>query len=243
MSDHDTRRVWTEDELDSALDAFNADVRTDEPVLAEARAALMALVERGESDPFTEEDRAHRAAGEQSVGQRPVGRSVGRWAAGVAAVAVLVAGALVAQTASFDGAARATAEAVQTLDLAAARSVGAVDEPVAPGRYRYVATHAWWMASTTSGGREYARLVENLIRTWVPADPRGESLLRRAATGNRQWVVGTEDEAKAAGVDPGGPWPEGEWRAPCGDFFTDEKCGRPGGWNNPTPEWQASLPT
>ncbi|MFD0207321.1 MULTISPECIES: CU044_5270 family protein [Saccharothrix] len=227
MSDHYVRRVWTDDELDSALNVLRADVRPDAPVLAEARAALIATIEQ---------------AG-PARGKRPR-RSTRRLLIGAAAVAVLVAGTLLAQTVSFGGSAPATAEAVQALDSAAARAIGAVDEPVGPGRYRYVATHAWWMGSTTSrDGREFAWLAEHLKETWEPADPRDEWMLRQDITGNVQWVVGTAEEADAARVGTDSRWPEGEWRAPCGDFFGESGCQDAGSWQQPNARWQASLPT
>ncbi|MCC8250702.1 CU044_5270 family protein [Saccharothrix luteola] len=230
MSDDHIRRVWTEDELDSALDALNADVRADEPVLAAARAELISTIEQGETDVTTTRERAPR-------------RSARRWLAGAAAVGVLVAGALLAQTVSFGGPAPATAEAVQALDRAAAQAIGAVDEPVGPGRYRYVATHAWWMGSASPEGKEFAWLAEHVQETWTPQDPRDEWLLRQDQTGGRQWVIGTEEEAKAIGLRTGSRWPEGEWRAACGDFFGESNCEEPGSWQRPTAQWQASLPT
>ena len=230
MSDDNIRRVWTEDELDSALDVLNADVRADERVLAEARAALITTIEQGEAEVTTTRENRPR-------------RSTRRWLVGAAAVGVLVVGALLAQTVSFGGPAPATAEAVQTLDRAAAQTIGAVDEPVGPGQYRYVATHAWWMATTSLPDRSFARLAENLLETWAPADPQDEWLLRRDVTGNEQWVLGTEAEARAAGVADQRGWPEGEWRAPCGDFFAESQCQDAGSWQNPTAQWQAGLPT
>ncbi|KOX18634.1 hypothetical protein ADK67_36170 [Saccharothrix sp. NRRL B-16348] len=247
MSDDNIRRVWTEDELDSALDALHADVRADEPVLARTRAALIATIEQGEPEVTTTQEHRPR-------------RSTRRWLAGAAVVVLLVAGALIAQTVSFGPPAPATAEAVRTLDRAAAQSVGAVDEPVGPGQYRYVATHAWWMGTSSVEGKVFARLTEHLLETWAPADPRDEWMLRRDVTGNEQWVLGTKEEAEAAGVagrrdgqrggqpggrpgGQGGGQPEGEWRAMCGDFFGESKCEDPGSWQNPTAEWQAGLPT
>lgn len=226
MSDDEIRRVWTDDELDSALDALRADVRTDAPVLAAARATLIMAIERAEP----------------ARGQRPH-RPTRRWLAGAAAVAVLVAGALLVRTVSFGGPAPATAEAVQTLDRAASRVIGAVDEPVGPGQYRYVATHAWWMGSTSRDGREFAWLSEHLRETWAPADPRDAWLLRQDITGNVRWVIGTAEEANAAGVGTDSRWPGGEWRAPCGDFFGDSDCQDSGSWQKPTARWQAGLPT
>lgn len=235
MSDGNIHRIWTEDELDAALDAVNAAARTEEPVIARARAALMETTQRAGDDDMT------------TMRENPPHRSKRRWLAGAAAVAVLVAGGLVVRTVSFgQGPAPASAEAVQTLDRAAARTIGAVDEVVRPGQYRYVATHAWWMAFSQVGGKEFARLAENMLETWAPANPRDEWLLRRDVTGNKQWVLGTEEEAKAAGLDTEGGWPEGEWRAPCGDFFATspaQRCADQGSWQNPTAEWQAGLPT
>ncbi|MFI9811939.1 CU044_5270 family protein [Saccharothrix variisporea] len=251
MSDDNIHRIWTEAELDAALDALNADADSDERVLAQARAALMHITEQGETDVTTDLGKPDAPTGQAEpatagVGEsRPV-RSKRRWVFGAAAVAVLVAAGLVVQTVSFGrGPAPATAEAAATLDRAAAQAIGAADEPVGPGQYRYVATHAWWMASSAGDGRDFARLAENLLETWAPADEQGEWLLRRDVTGNQQWVVGTEQEAKAAGVETEGGWPEGEWRAKCGGFFAEpgKECADEGSWQHPTAEWQAGLPT
>ncbi|WP_158843940.1 CU044_5270 family protein [Saccharothrix deserti] len=238
MSDDNIRRVWTEDELDAALEAVNADVRTDEQVLARARAALMITTEQGETQVTTTQEPEVATA----VEPRPR-RSARRWVAAAAAVGVLVAGALIAQTLPFRGKAPATAEAVATLDRAAAQAIGAVDEPVGPGQYRYIATHAWWMATHDMGDEKFALLAENLMETWAPANEQDEWMLRRDVTGNRQWVIGTEEEAKAAGAETEGGWPEGEWRAKCGDFYSDVKCQNEGSWQIPTAAWQAGLPT
>ncbi|GAA1340258.1 CU044_5270 family protein [Saccharothrix algeriensis] len=236
MSDDNILRIWTDDELDAALDALNADTRTDERVIAGARVALIAATgEQGETEVTTTREARRR-------------RSGWRWLAGAAAVAVLVAGGQVVQTVSFGrNPAPAGAEAVATLDRAATSSIGVLDEEVGPGQYRYVATRAWWMASAHGGeGRDFARLAENVLETWAPANPRDEWLLRRDVTGNQRWVVGTEEQARAAGVSTDGGWPEGEWRAPCGDFYArspEQWCTDRGSWQNPTPEWQAGLPT
>ncbi|RKT51798.1 CU044_5270 family protein [Saccharothrix australiensis] len=257
MSDDNVRRIWTDAELDAALAAFNADVRTDERVIARARATLAATAATTTTATTTTATATTATATAATATTRQETdvttthesrprRSKRRWLAGAAAVAVLVAGGLVVQTVSFGRRAPATAEAVATLDRAAARTIGAVDHEVGPGQYRYVATRAWWMASTGGDQGEFARLVENVLETWVPADPRAEWLLRRDVTGNQRWVVGTEEQAKAAGVDTRGGWPEGEWRAPCGEFFApspERRCAEAGSWQHPTAEWQAGLPT
>ncbi|MFT7839839.1 CU044_5270 family protein [Saccharothrix sp. BKS2] len=273
MSENNIHRTWAEDELDVALAEFNADVGTDERVIGRARTALLTSAGQGRAAdrragavppgavlPHEAPARARRSAGwpgRRSAGwsgqwsaRRPAGWSGRRLVVGAAAVGVLVAGALVAQTVPFGGSAPASAEAVAALDRAAAGAIGAVDEPVGPGRYRYVATRAWWMASASVDGREFARLAENLLETWVPADPAGEWLLRRDVTGNQRWVLGTEEEARAAGVPTGNTWPRGGWpegdeRARCGDFDVEpeRQCRVPGSWSHPTAEWQAGLPT
>ncbi|ONI88894.1 hypothetical protein ALI22I_18220 [Saccharothrix sp. ALI-22-I] len=240
MSDDNIRRVWTEDELDAALEVLNADVRTDEQVLSRARAALMITTESGENEVTTTEE---RTTAEPAIGERRPRRSGRRWLATAAGVGVLVAGALIAQTVSFGGRAPATAEAVQTLDRAAAQTIGAVDEPVGPGQYRYIAMRTWGLETHDMGDKVFANLAENLIETWVPANEQDEWMLRRDTTDNNQWVIGTEEEAKAAGAEAGFASVEGEWRAKCGDFHSDVKCQTEGNWQNPTAAWQASLPT
>ena len=71
MSDDNIRRVWTDDELDSALDALRSDVRTEEPVLAAARAALISTIEQGEAHltttPQHRPPRSKRAAIHQAL--------------------------------------------------------------------------------------------------------------------------------------------------------------------------------
>ncbi|ATE55678.1 hypothetical protein CNX65_22290 [Actinosynnema pretiosum] len=178
-----------------------------------------------------------------------------RWLAGAAAVGVLVAGGLVVWPEGVGGRG-ASAEAAEALERAAA--VGAVDPEVGPGRYLLVTTRAWWLGSSTGGGRSFSRLSENLQETWVPADREDEWLLRRDVTGEHRWVVGTAEEAERAGAfREGRGWPEGEWRAACGRFdevpsgqvrvsggqppARSDWCGG-GSWQQPTASWQDGLP-
>jgi hypothetical protein len=101
--------------------------------------------------------------------------------------------------------------------------------------------------STSVLDRPFSYLAENLLETWVPADQTQGWLLHRKVTGARKWVQGTEAEARAAGipVDEAG-WPQGEWRARCGDFYAADEgkqpCTEPGGWQRPNPRWLAGLP-
>jgi hypothetical protein len=229
MTDENVRQVWSEDELDRALAVLNSEVDTDRGRLAAARAELV------------------RAAGGPERAAPPLRRQWGRWAAAAAVVTALVAGTLVIQTVRFGDQPPAASAAAAALNSAADK-IGASDQPVAPGQYRYIATHAWWLATTVlEEDRSFSYLAENLLETWVPADQQQEWLWRRDVTGARKWVHGTEPEARAAGVavdEPG--WPEGEWKARCGDWFVAEEgkqpCQEPGGWQKPTPEWLAGLP-
>lgn len=121
----------------------------------------------------------------------------------------------------------------------------AVDEPLGSSQYRYVATHAWWMATFGPSDRRFSFLGENIMQVWIPADEGREWLLERRVTGRRKWLVGSPQEVAAAGVDAGG-WPDGRWHAPYGDFFGGENGDWPGRgegcWQIPTSGFLAALP-
>jgi hypothetical protein len=219
------RAMWSEDELDRALVALHAPEAPDERVMSRVKADL--LVSAG-------------APPEPETPARPR-RRWGWWTAAAGTVLALVAGVLVVQTVQFQDR-LPNAAAAEKLN-SAADNITAVDEPLGPGQYRYIATHAWWMSSMD----RYSYLAENLLETWVPADQEQDWLWRRDVTGARKWVSGTEEEARANGLpidEPG--WPEGEWRAPCGDWFAADEgrrpCSQRGGWGTPDAEFLASLP-
>ncbi|MFC4854375.1 CU044_5270 family protein [Actinophytocola glycyrrhizae] len=228
-NDHDNvRDMWSEDELDRALAALRPEEDADDRAFHRTKAELM--VTAGGREPV-------RAPEPGRPGRR---RRWAWWVASAGTVAAMVASVLVVQTVQLgDTIPNAAADQLNS----AAGKISAVDEPVAPGQYRYIATHAWWMASVD----EYAYLAENLLETWVPADEKQDWLWRRDVTGARKWVSGTEAEARAAGfpVDESG-WPEGEWRAPCGDWFAvaegREPCAAEGSWQVPNAEFLAALP-
>ncbi|TDV40751.1 CU044_5270 family protein [Actinophytocola oryzae] len=221
-SDDNVRDMWSDDELDRALAALGAVKDPDRRVLTRSRTEL--LVAAGAANP-------------EAAGPR---RRWRWWAAAVASVVVVVASVLVVQTVRFGD--NIPNAAGQQLTITAER-ITSVDQPLGPGEYRYVATHAWWLTGTD----RYSYLAENLLETWVPADQTQDWLLRRDVTGARKWVSGTEAEARAAGypVDEGGGL-EGKWRAPCGDWFAKEEhrepCARRGTWQTPDEEFLASLP-
>ncbi|MBB5953478.1 hypothetical protein FHS29_000048 [Saccharothrix tamanrassetensis] len=229
------RQVWTEDELDRALAGLYMDIETDQRGLAGVRENLVAAAE-GRTGPRP----GTLGTGAVGTGEGARRRSpVRRWLAAAAAVAVLAAGGVVAQTVLFS-ADTATAQAQEALTSAADVAARAADPVLAAGQYRYLATHAWWMKTTGAESRSFSFLNENLVETWIPADPGGEWLQRRRETGNRKWVEGTEAEARAAGVVIEElPWPER--RAEGGEFV--QGAPEHGNWQFPGPEFVAGLPT
>jgi hypothetical protein len=223
-NEDNVRAMWSEDELDQALAALRAGEPPDERTFARTRAELVtAAGGRGDEVP-----------------SRPR-RRWGWWAAAASTVAAITASVLVVQTVQFEDNVPSAAAASQL--NSAANRINSVDEPLEPGQYRYIATHAWWMASMD----KYSYLAENLLETWVPADEKQDWLWRRDVTGARKWVAGTEEEAKADGMpiaEPG--WPEGEWQAPCGDWYAKDEgrkpCTTPGSWQTPNEKFMAALP-
>jgi hypothetical protein len=228
------RAMWSEDELDEALAALHSPDAPDERALGRAKAELLAAA--GARTPAPSAPPAAHPR-----------RRRGWWAAAIGTVVAVVAGVLVVQTVQFEDS-MPSAAAAEKLNSAADK-ITSVDEPLGPGQYRYIATHAWWMATIANKPpkRSYSYLAENLLETWVPADQKQEWLWRRDVTGARKWVSGTEAQARADGypIDEAG-WPEGEWRAPCGDWFAEEEgrepCSQPGSWGLPDAEFLAALP-
>jgi hypothetical protein len=171
-------------------------------------------------------------------------RHWGRWAAAVGTVAAVVAGFVVVQAVPFGDAPVAAAAAVEVLNKAADR-IGASDPVVAPGQYLYVESHRWDMATHDTDGRTVSYLEENVTQTWVPQDRTQEWLQRSYVTGQREWLQGSEADLEAIGIDPDDRRME-EHRARCGDFHPEggmRPCEREGSWQEPTPEFVATLPS
>ncbi len=220
--------IWTDDELDTALAGLHNDHRPAD--LAGARTALYAAM--GTPEPITPKSR----------------RRWPQWAAAAAVVALLVTGALLIQSGPTPTTQRASA-AVLTLRKATTAAIGEQDLVVKPGKYLYIRENAWWETQVFNGPKTFDYLADNVIETWVPADQTGTWLQRRSIIGQRKWMVGTEAEARAAGitVDDGGPQPD-QLAGPCGDFHSNPgqtpSCANVhGDWQNPTPAWLATLPT
>ncbi|HWM06305.1 MAG TPA: CU044_5270 family protein [Actinophytocola sp.] len=230
MPEGNVREMWSDEQLDAALAALRSDVDTDERSIGRARTELLVAAGVPVEVPEVTEPPSRRRAW---------------WAAAAATIVIVVASVLVVQTVQFGGNPVAHAAAAKELNMAADR-IDATDVPLAPGQYRYIGTHAWWMA-TIQHDRTYSYLAENLLETWVPAKESQEWLLRRKMTGERKWLEGTEEQARAAGIEMEGGWPEGEWRAPCGDFYAQEsgrepECGKDGSWQTPNQVFLAALP-
>ncbi|MDX6280304.1 MAG: hypothetical protein QOH03_1375 [Kribbellaceae bacterium] len=220
MTDDKLIDLWSEDELDRALGALHDDVPTDEARLNSSRATFLAAIDR------------------------PVRRKRRRWAyalTAAAAVSTLVVGGFLVTTNSPGGTAEAKAELNSAADHVVAK-----DPVIPPGKYRYRVTHAWVSGMTeTAPNQGVSYLEEQLIETWIPADRTQEWMQRSSSTGKRKLVQGTQEQLDAVNKLMGNTPPE-VLRAKCGDFYLDagqQPCTRAGGWQDPTPEWAAGLPT
>ncbi|MFI6027908.1 CU044_5270 family protein [Amycolatopsis magusensis] len=221
-TDENVRQVWSEDDLDRALAALNAEVPAGEAALAKARAELM-----GEAGAVpAPEPRQHR--------RRRVS-----WAAAFGTVAAVVAGVLVLPALPFGDEPGVPGAAAEVLNRSADR-IGAIDEPVPPGHYRYVETHAWHMVLRETG----SYLGEGVTRVWVPAEWTQQWRQDGYSTGQRKWIEGSDADLPEE-VRHRGPESVKTSLARCGDFMAepDQQCHTPGGWGKPTPEFLGTLPS
>ncbi|WP_328333838.1 CU044_5270 family protein [Kribbella sp. NBC_00382] len=221
MTDDKLIDLWSEDELDRALGALHDDVPTDDTRLEASRATFLATIDR------------------------PVRRKRRRWTyalTAAAAVTTLVVGGFLVTTNSPGG----TAEAKAALNSAADHVV-AKDPVIPPGKYRYRVSHGWVMGMTeTTPNHAVTYLEEQLTETWIPADRTQEWMQRSTSTGKRKLAQGTQQELDAVNKMMNDNTPPEVLRAKCGDFYLDagqQPCTRAGGWQDPTPEWAAGLPT
>lgn len=221
MPDANVHEMWSDADLDTALATLRSDVDTAD--LGRARAELVRAA--GGPEPARIEnvppERAHWP----------------RWAAVAAAVVVLVAGAFVVQRdrAHHDEPARPPVTRKQDI----VNRIGAIDQPLRPGQFHYVASHAWLLGQSN----DYGFLAEILTDTWVPAQPRAEWLQHRAVTGKRKWLFGSEAQAKQEGGL--NMWTSGTWHAPCGAFGQETslaRCDVRGSWAEPSLTFFNGLP-
>jgi hypothetical protein len=264
----DAPRQWTEQQLDAALAGLH---RVDEPserAMAVARQTLMAHAATpgftegpvGEMTPDVGVASTERsaAAGESDVPahllrsrtprSRAARRTWRRQAVLATAVAAAAAAALVLPSLHW-GSSRpsASAAAAEMLNRAAdaATDIGARDAALKPGQYRYSETNAWYMSESvdTTGSQHFAVLTHTKSQRWTPADWHDTWMERRTDTGEHKWILGTEAEAKAAGMDlaSGPPPTHSEMKGPCQNYFED-LCTGEGNWQGPSLRWLAALP-
>jgi hypothetical protein len=224
MTDDKLIDLWSEDDLDRALDALHADAVTDPATLAATRTNFFQTI--GQS--------------EEPVMQKPVRRKR-RWAyplAAAASIAALVTtGFLV--TANSPGGNAAAA------DLgAAADHITSTDPVIPPGQYRKVTQHSWAEVGTELVNGGWASYLEETVtETWIPAQRTDEWVQRNVVTGKKKWLQGSE--ADLGKLPPANNRPT-IVRAKCGDFTRDEgkpaTCATNGDWGSPTPDWIAGLP-
>jgi hypothetical protein len=258
------------DELDEALHALHREARQAPARLGPARAALLAALD---ADPTVTAEKPELALGAPTVagpvrtpGAAQVIRinpgrvRVGRRLLIAAAVAGLAAAGTVgylrsAGTAPSAGAAPSTAtppmpvtllSAAAFLNKAADLTVGAQQQPLGPGQFRYLSEHAREEHSIVTplpadappgAARPGASwLIEQTQQTWIPADYRQTWLLRRDVTGAPTFLGGSAGPDQPAPPEAA-PTDRGEWRGACGDFFPDAKprkvCGDPADWSSP----------
>ena len=234
-------------ELDETLELLHRDARNAPPRLAGARARLMAEID-AEPDATVVPLRRRR-----------------RFVLPVAAAAagVLVLSAVAVRLGSDDqapatGQAGGTSEpkiarlsAVEVLNRAADVSVGAVDQPLKPGQFRYIVEHTWVQRTQeqgTPGGapgtaQGYTYLWEQQIQRWIPADETDTWQETRKILDTSKFLGGTAPQAQDP-VLPVTTTDQGQWQGRCGNFFPKakppKKCGDSSDWESPA--FYAQLP-
>jgi hypothetical protein len=225
-----TYPLLTEDELDTALAQLH-DTPAARPNLEPARAALYAALGRPVPLP------------------RPSHRRWGRAVAAGAVVAAAVAGVLVAE--NVGGNQPTASAAALTLRQAATASIGEHDPVLRPGQYLYIRLDSLndnMVADVKGPVPTFYFVQEQVTETWIPADRKANWRLRDSLSAPLRWITGTEQQAKAEGVDVTATAPT-EITAPCGAFYASgtspAACADagPGNWQEPTPAWLAALPT
>ncbi|MEW2503420.1 hypothetical protein AB0878_23405 [Amycolatopsis sp. NPDC047767] len=216
MNDDNVRHLWSDAELDEALDALHPHVRTDPAELDRARATLLraAAAETGHAPTAPPRKR------------RP---GAWRWIAVAAAVAVVTGGVVVAR------------EIVERPATVAPAATATADVQPGPGQYTHV-TNAYtdieWVADRS------AFAVQQKVEFWIPADRSDLWMRRWTREGDPVVITGQKyDQSSLPGPDSvtqiatGGDFKEqfphpGGWNADVAP-----------GWYRPTPEFVANLPT
>ncbi|ALG13443.1 hypothetical protein [Kibdelosporangium phytohabitans] len=261
MPDEDNvHEMWSDRELDNAMAVLYPEVPVNREAQVKARAQLMQAAGADETvAPEQPED---------TTRQRH--RRVAPLAAVAAAVAVLVVGAVVVvSTASRDevdpaqqpGSVMPRPPATSDSQHAPMPSMPdqpqnslnnlatrVTETPLRPGQYRYIGARGWNRQNTQGqSGTTYVYRGEYRTERWIPANQEQEWLIRNQTTGNRQWLTGTEQQARADGAvyDTKLIRPDGETRARCGHFMTPkgQTCSKQTAGNIETANGSVKPPT
>ncbi|MET7991398.1 hypothetical protein ABZU76_10855 [Amycolatopsis sp. NPDC005232] len=216
MNDDNVRHLWSDAELDEALDALHPHVRTDPAELDRARATLLRAAAAETGRVPTAPPKKKRSG-------------AWRWIAVAAAVAVVTGGVVIAR------------EAIEPRMTVAPAATATADTVPAAGQYTHVTntyTDIEWVGGTTS-----AFAVRQTVEYWIPADPSG--VWKRKWTRPKDAVIlkgrpfdggSLPGPATTTQVAAGGNFTEafphpGGWTTNI-----------PEGWYRPTPRFIASLP-
>ncbi|SHF65968.1 CU044_5270 family protein [Streptoalloteichus hindustanus] len=249
----EARTLWSEAELDEAIGLLHAEARGADPS-ADLRRRVLAEIGRAEADQAAIAEPARLPRSGKRRFRLPW-VSVAAAAAAVLTIGIAVLpndsspGSASQADSTADGSAKPggveLASAQRALSSAADLLIRTEDQPLRAGQFRYISKHAWWASTHGPGqGKGYTYLREQLIERWAPADYRDEWVERRALTGRKKWVGGTEPESVMDRPERDADIQNGERRGRCADFFPEAKpkkvCGNP---DDPDfPEYYAKLP-
>lgn len=228
------------DDLDAALHTLYRPAEADAELLGRMRSRLDAA--SGAAPTATagipRPDISRPVGARVVAGHRP--RTWRRPALLVAAVVLLVGTGLLIPT--WIGRPALSAAVAAELNRAADGAASTPDT-LAPGTFRYLDTHAWYLNTTVAaGGSMYSVLVESRRQQWIPARWEDDWMERRGTTGAAVFVAGDERAARAAGALSEPATSEPDLVGPCQDYFTNLCTGTEGYWAVPTREWIAALP-
>lgn len=142
-----------------------------------------------------------------------------RWPAVLAAAVVLV----LAVVAVVRATGPATVASPDPLVRAAAAAIDNSDEPVEGGQFRYIGTRLWTPHDLGGGpGRPLWLLSEYRFHLWMPAHPALQWRLDYTWAGRHGWIVGSDEQARAAGIRADGltGWSGSQASADC-NFSSD----------------------
>lgn len=203
------------------------------------------LLEAIDADAPNGPTTAHVTSNVHALPQRR--RHTRRWIAAAAAVVALSVGAVVvSQTVGGNGGTPSRTPVTAAGRLLERAAVNVTDDqPVRPGQYRYIRVHGWGMEvgenPNKAPGTTFAVRSERMETSWIPADEADDWHKRWQFTGKNQWIIGSEEAAKAAEFAPPAKGTQ-KLTEPCGgEPPVNGRCA--GSWAEPSPSWAASLPS